>query len=598
MSDNAYTYLPTILSALLSLFLAFALYGRDIRTPSILERGPINELFLELKSNECCEWILNPWAGGYFTSAKKAFNNCGDRVNYAYLYFGRTQFSAQDAFANSTAQEPTNPLLATSILGPRVKYDERGAVVGLNAQRWTSPTWRFGFRANIPWRRIHIKRLESCGNGTSPLGGQTTADLAQNTTETINGATVPSFAYRLDFLSRLPYACTCLGLNYLIVNYRDTDFPFDLPVTISNQDISDVNGTPVSAIKRNNGTLPAQPFAILQSEAQQLPIINALATNIPENGRGRFDTSINYLPLGADPGMQATLFIVPSVANGNTVAPARVIQEQVNELLACISPTAEAVFTDCGISFAPQCLKGVGDFDTELFAGHYFANCLYGEIFFGIKWPTGKRVKNPLLVFEQPLGNNGHYEYKMGLQALWDPSFYEYALSCKPRSRIGRLCKMLSQWIVFKGDLAVSIVEKGRENVAASFRGATVKNIGPCVPANLYWHYVTLHLDAIITSPSRCSGLDIGYELYHKSSDRLCFFNATAVDCLGTTEPLSSRPITDHTQVTCHKIRGELFGELPFFKSPAYLFLGASGVVAGKNAPQEVAVEFGFTYYF
>lgn len=582
----------------LSLFFAATLYARNIRTPALLDRGPVSELFLELQSNECYDWHNNIWVGEYFRGAKKAYNSCGDKVNYAFLYFGRTQFNAQDAFANSKASSPTNPLLATSILGPRVKYDERTTVIGYNAQRWTCDTWRIGVRAQLPYRKIKIKRLKNCGNGTGPLGGQTLSDVAVDTRETINGTEVRSFAYRLDFLSRLPYSCTCLGLDFLIVNYRDPDFPFDLPVTISNQDISNQNGTPVSFIKRNNGTLPAEPFAIPQIEAQQLPASNALATNIPENGRGRFDTSVDYQQLGADPAIQATLFIVPSVANNNTVAPARVIQEQVDELLACVAPTAEQVFTDCGIAFDPQCIKGVGDLDTEVFVGHYFANCVYGELFLGLKWPTGKHDKNPLEVFRQPLGNNGHYEFKIGVQALWDPSLYEYALTHKPCSRIGRLCKTLSQWLVFKADITVFAVNKATEKVAASFRGATVKNIGPCVPASISWNYMTLHADVIITPPSRCAGIDIGYELYHKSSDHISFNVSSAVDCLGNTEPLSSRPISQHTQVTSHKIRGEFFGQLPILKTPAYVFVGGSHVFAGHNAPKETDIEVGFTWYF
>ncbi len=567
-------------SALISLsfLLVHTIQARELRTPTILHRGPINELFLELKR----DWCANFWFGEYWRSAKKAFNECGDTVNYAELYFGQSQFNAQQAFANSTAQTPTNPLLATSILGPRIKYKEQGTVLGLNFQGWATDTWRFGVRANLPLKKVRIKRLQSCGNGSSPLGGQTTTNLTQERVETVNGTPVRSFAYRLDFLSRLPYACTCLGLNYLIVNYRDPDFPFDNPVTISNQDISNENGTPVSVIKSANGTIPTGPFAISQQTAQQLPILSATGgiessgRNIPNNGRARFDTSVNYLPLGADPAAQSTLFVVPSVSGNQVVAPARVIEEQVDELLDCISPTAEQVFTDCGISFAPVCLQGVGDFDTEIFAGHCFSPCVYGEIFFGMSWPTGKRVKNPLQVFKQPLGNNGHYESRVGLQGLWEPCRYA----------------------VLKADLAVSIVHKATERVAASFAGATVKNIGPTVPASIGWNYFTLHADVILTHPSKTTGIDIGYELYHKSSDHISILKSSTLDCLGNCNRLSSRPLSDHTEVTSHKIRAEFFYDFCLFKREGDFFIGGSHVVAGRNAPRETDFEFGFTFYF
>ncbi len=549
-----------------------ATYAREIRTPLIVQRGPINELFLELKR----DWSANFLVSEYFRHSKKAYNACGEKVNYAYLYFGKNQFNAQDAFANSTASSPTNPLLATSILGPRVKYREQATVVGLNLQRWLTDTWRIGFRANLPLRKIRVKRLSSKGNGSSPLGGQTITDVTQQEVETINGVPLQSFAYRLDFLSRLPYACSCLGLDYLIVNYRDTDFPFDLPVTLSNQDISNENGTPVSVIKSNNGTLPHGPFAIQQSVAQQLPIVSADGGGINNGARGRFDASVDYTPLSTNPTAQSTLFVVPSVAGTQVVAPARIIEEHVDELLECIAPTAEEVFTACNISLAPQCIKGPGDFDTELFAGHCFNDCFYGELFVGIRWPTGKRLKNPLEVFRQPLGNNGHFESKVGIQALWEPC----------------------PWAVLKGDLAVSLVHKDTERVAASFRGATVKNIGPCVPATIGWNYFTLHTDLIFTLPSKVAGLDIGYELYHKSHDRITFHTSATRDCLGSCNALSQAPLTDGTQVTSHKIRSELFWDFCFFKYEADIYVGASHVVAGRNTPIETDVEFGFTFFF
>lgn len=254
----------------------------------------------------------------------------------------------------------------------------------------------------------------------------------------------------------------------------------------------------------------------------------------------------------------------------------RLIEEHVDELLDCISPTAESVFTDCGISFGPQCLQGVGDFDTELFVGHYFTPCLYGEAFIGIIWPTGKRVKNPLNVFKQPLGNNGHYETKFGFQGLWEPCNYA----------------------VLKGDLAISIVHKATEKIAAPFIGATIKNIGPCVPASINWHYLTLHTDIIFTNSLKTAGIDVGYELYHKWSDRVRLFPFSAVDCLGQTNTLSPQPIDRHTQVTSHKIRAEFFIDFCIFKRQADFFIGASKVVAGKNAPRETDVEFGFTLFF
>ena len=558
------------------------LHARQLTVPFTAQRGPFNELFYELKDQN---WRAFTWLQDHWRHTKHAYNNCGQTVNYAQLYFGKTHFSAQDAFANSTAQSPTNPLLATSVLGPRVKYKEAGFNIGAAFQRWHNECWRYGVRLKLPVRNVLICRLKSNGNGSSDLGGQTVADVTQERTEVINGQAIRSYAYRLDFLSRLPYACSCLGLNYNIANYRDTDFPFDLPVTLSNQDISNENGTPVSVIK-TNGALPKGPLAIQQSVAQQLPILPADGSGLGQNGRARFDTSVNYLPLGSDPANQSMLFVVPSVADGNTVAPARVIQAQVDELLECIAPTAEAVFAQCGIDFSSRHIHGAGDFDTEFFLGHYLTDCLYGEAFFGITWPTGKRANNPLKVFKQPLGNNGHYAYTLGIQSLWEPCAED---PCSPSLR---------NWIVCKGDLSVSIVQKAAERVAAGFAGASVKNIGPTVPARIGWHYVTLHADVIITPPSRCVGISVGYELYHKSDDHLRFCRPAAIDCLGVQQQLDQAMLSRFTSVTSHKIRTEFFWDGFIFRIPTTCFIGGSKIVAGRNAPADGEFQFGFALYF
>ena len=118
-----------------------------------------------------------------------------------------------------------DPLLATSILGPRVKYEESGAVLGFDVQHYINDCWRLGFRASLPAKKIRIKRLKSQGNGMSDLGGQTIDEFFGQRTETINGAQIKSYAYRLDFLSKLPYTCKpCPAAALSIVNYADKTF--------------------------------------------------------------------------------------------------------------------------------------------------------------------------------------------------------------------------------------------------------------------------------------------------------------------------------------------------------------------------------------
>ncbi len=553
---------------LLVVFIGFSLQARMLLTPLELRRGPLVKPYKDINDPD---WCYNVWAAGYQRSADDAFNCDGCKVPLSTLFFGKADFKAQEAFPSSRSR--LNPLLGLSCLSPRVKYKEDGGYFGIDLQKYYNDCWRIGFRATIPARRMRITRCKNGRYGESELGGMTVNDFAAQDTETINGATVKSYAFRLDFLSLLPYTCeqNCPGSNICIVNYSDGDFPNN-PITISNQDITDQQGTPASAIKNDSGCIPEQPWAITQQEAQGLPPVNPDGSTTSD--RGRFDSGNNYTPLSQSPEEQSTLFIVPSVAGDNTTPEARVILQQVNELLECISQEAEDAFKDCCISFNDQCFSGVGDLCTEFYTGYFYSPCLYLEGFIGARWPTGKRDDDPRLVFRQSLGNNGHYEFKLGGQVLWEAH----------------------DWITLHADITGFILSRNKECVATAFTGATVKNIGLPVLADVKWNYLLLHTDLFIT-PHNCYNFIgvIGYELYYKSRDDIRFCQTTAIDCLGMTATLDPCVLEENTQVTGHKIRGEAAID-PY--DWLQIYGGGSTVVGGKNVPNTSAWHLGLSVYF
>lgn len=553
--------------------LSFSLQARQFLTPLELTRGPLNKPYTDIFRND--SWRINMWTGGYERSASSAFDSNGCTIPFSTLFFSKADFSPQEAFAHSSVVSELNPLLATSILGPRVCFEESGAVVGCDIQHYLNDFWRLGFRASIPAKKIKIKRLASRGNGMSDLGGNTIDEFLGERIESVNGVTVKSFAYRLDFLSKLPYTCKpCPAATFPIVNYADTDFPPKNPISISKQDITNQSGTPISALKNNAGTLPTQTWAIPQSVAQQLPPLNADGSNIQEAERGRFDASVPYIALGNDTENQATLFIVPSIAGTNTAQEARVIQAQVEEVLMCIAPEAEDVFKKCGISFSSQSISGAGDLDTEFYAGHFFSPCVYVEGFAGVRWPTGKRAQNQQCVFRPSLGNNGHYEIKGGVQALYRP------------------CR----WAALHGDITGYRVLRATESIASSFVGAQIKNIGTPVRASIRWDYYLIHTDLFFTPPN-CHGLGavIGYEYFHKTADQIKFCVSKVTDCLGLTQPLDAHVIAKNTRIVSHKVRGEAFIEIWHWLQ---LFGGASKVFTGGNVPKGTQWSVGFNAYF
>lgn len=545
-------------------------HARVLFTPLELRRGPFNK---PLKDIADPEWCYNFWASGYQRSADEAYDCEGYKTPLSTLFFGKSDFKAQEVFPGSRSK--LNPLLGLSCLSPRVKYKEDGAYLGVDLQRYYNDCVRYGLRVTLPARRMKITRCRNGKDGASELGGMTVRDFAAERTETVNGVTVKSYAYRLDFLSLLPYTCeqNCPGSTVCIVNYHDSDFANN-PITISNEDITNQQGTPVSALSSKNGSVPPQPWAIVQNEAQNLPVVNADGSTIPNNSRGRFDVGTDYTPLGNSEAHQATLFIVPSVAGDNTTEAARVIQQQVNELLACINQEAEDAFKECCISFDSQCFSGAGDLTTELYAGYFYSPCVYLEGFIGMRWPTGKRSRNPLLVFRQPLGNNGHYEFKLGGQMLWEAH----------------------EWVSIHGDITGFILSKNKECVSSAFEGATIKNIGVPVTADITWNYLLLHTDVYFTPPNRHNfGGVLGYEFYYKSRDDIQFCQSTAIDCLGMEAPLDACVLEKDTRAIGHKIRGEAYIDACEWLQ---IYGGGTTLVGGRNVPDTTAWHLGFSVYY
>ena len=132
------------------------------------------------------------------------------------------------------------------------------------------------------------------------------------------------------------------------------------------------------------------------------------------------------------------------------------------------------------------------------------------------------------------------------------------------------------------------------ENIAAPFKGATVKNIGPCIGADLSWNYLLANLDFTMLA-SDCCGFDIGYEVYSKQCDRIRLCSKTATDLIGrTNQALDASVASRGTNVTSHKIRVEYF----MSASKCEFFIGFDQVVAGKNALRETDLYFGMNVKF
>ena len=89
-----------------------------------------------------------------------------------------------------------------------------------------------------------------------------------------------------------------------------------------------------------------------------------------------------------------------------------------------------------------------------------------------------------------------------------------------------------------------------------------------------------------LTNPKKYPlGCTIGYELYAKRKDKICFYGSTAKDFFGVQGTLDPCVLANRTNVVAHKARFEFFCQT----RSCEFFAGWTHVFAGKNAPKETS---------
>jgi len=620
-----------IIAILLSAVGFGGVQARTISTPLPLYQGyahyPINRWD---PVDNCAGMVFNLWGAGYSRTADEAFgpktdasSGCGDRntnndcssassggacplpfastgltcgasnINnetLTQLIFGKSSFAVGESFAGGVAGSTGsgNPFVTLSILSPQYDYREQGAFFGMELGKrfGCHKRWRSGLRARVPYRDIDMQ--ESCAGegGESNTTGQTVADFYQVRQETNNFGATPVtnqvFAARLDFLSllnRIPLNVT--GGTDPLVRYSSTGLtiggqPLDTALVVLGESPF------VEAIDSTNGSIPAsQRWGNLPESGSTG--IAADGTGLINLQRGRFVTGTNYTILGASPAAQSQLWIVPDVGGALSTSPGVVlpgattvadeIANAVNSLggaNASVVPFLQAN----GIKFCQGGRrKGVGDLDLEWYLGYQRCTNMWAELLFGVRVPTGKKHINPLLLVEQPLGNNGHVELRPGLLFGCD------------------------RWkhVKFHMDLTYSFVLQRIEHLPASFLGATIQNLGPDTLGKVSWHYFWGLFEATFLHPQNDAlGATLAYEVYAKQSDKVCFCQKQAADFNGNLQTLDPRILACNTNRIAHKVRGELFCAAKCCN----LFAGFSHTIAGRNITKDTDWYLGLTVDF
>jgi hypothetical protein len=563
----------------LSLLLAITTLGaRELFLPPTLYRSTVLDRTVEETFDDKPLVRLQAWGIFFDTTAAHALIDSHSQ-SLATLLFGKQSFALQEAFPNATVTNPANPFLALTV-NPQAHFHARGALIGLQARYHCSPRVHLGGRITVPVQEIKLENRSATRANPSPLGGATSGAFFITDQETVAGIPVEGFAFRMDMLSRLP--ADCQVTNYTLVNYSDAL----LSNNISMVD-QDVTSNPILSIYRQNpvfvtleaaGVTPTPPFAQTLAVSQALPCLSANGSSLTPGNSARFCNGTVYTPLASSP-LLSNLWLMPAVdtVHGGLATPAAVILDRVENLLSCAGNTAEAVFINGGMNFNSKHHTGLGDARMELFAQYAFNSLFYGEVSTIVLLPTETHRFHARDVFDLPLGNDGHVGLGLGAFLHWD------------------IQKIMSA-NVYVGHVWVL---PAREQVAAPFAGATIKNLGPTIPARISWGYE--QVDAWLTiNPSWGKSMlafSLGYQLYHKGTDHLDLYQANAVDFLGVTAPLDRRLLQTGTGVMAHTIWAEVDYHYCSRKFTGAITMRFSRVVRGDNAPKQHGIFVGFTWY-
>ncbi len=636
-----------IQAALLSAFGLGALTARDIRTPLNLQNEPLGHFHIPIeweedeKSIPC--WDFDVWGAGYAQNAADAFGPCDNhRVPITQLLFGLSDFTVSEVFANNTVStvSPSTIFLSFSTVKPRVEYNEEGIVVGLNvARRFLDDRMHVGLRVNLPFRVVEMHR-RNCDCG---LGEEGLAEVRRCSSDfydtyptdplgnSFGSGTLKQYecTYRLDFLDALAESNGLLpGITWgtAILNQAFQPGPIDVtdaghvPLGVSDF-YTGGNGmiaVPAHLLQETPGIPPVDRFAAGEFQvgvngvpgapgAFAYPVLDgagAAVGGVP-GSRWVFGQGVDYTVLSDSNAAKSKFWFVPtfySDAAGDIgpssewITAESEIESLINTAGTFVTPSE--FLANNGITFDTEKERGVGNLDTTIYLGYDFLcdKNMYGEGRFGVRWPTDKRDKNPGEVYRMATGNDGHYEVRVGTQWYYMPVCW-FGMN-------------------FEGDYFH--VCKRREKVAASFVGATIKNINPTVDAEVQWDYGLVKFDLNFYHPNNPGlGFLVGYEFYGKSKDRIEFVNpeienascgqksnvcsnsnesvrTMAPDLFGNLQTLDPRVLERQTQRLSHKMRLEFFHHW----NSGDLFLGWTHVVGGKEVMRETSWHIGMVVQY
>lgn len=580
----------------------------EFRSPLIGDRGPMRYVFEEWEEED---YGLKVWAAGYSRESHKAFLDHGTETHpLSALFFGKPCFTLSQAFPNAYAPLTTqnySPYLGTTKLYPDITYDEKGLSLGAS---FSYPIYknkgRLGIRGRVAFKRIEIEREDSGDKSDDPMSEFLTGEVVTRTSSTGGTAGLPATdvfarAIRMDFLESIPYTSpdnailefTTAGAPRILGN----DAMWDSAGMLPKGHIAAVIDSPV-------GTLPHSPDRLLgihESDPVPVPANLPASGGVTDGQQYVFHDTTNYSPLNIHAGtasdklaaqQRASELWLTSVHAPNTNgAPgfnegSQPLWDVVDWALKNYQNNVYAWLLDHKFEFESETRSGISDIDLDLFYEHQFTDEFNGEAFVGIRLPTGGSDNYCCNPYRPHLGNGNHWELRLGGLVAWQPL----------------------SWMNAKLDAYYAFALGSKEDRPAAFKGACIKNIGPCTTADVSWSYFVGNLDFNFFHPKTdaISGL-LGYEFYYKTKDKIDFGCKSMESWLGQSynvttglwetnlQTLDNSVAERRTQAIAHRIRFEnSFRITRWFE----LYWGLAYTFAGENIPRELDCNGGIVVTF
>ena len=584
----------------------------EFRSPLSVRRGVMhwplvpsyNSWWYDMMPDDAKEskWNIYTWSAAYYRCADKVFFNPCDNKNtrktapLSTLWFGKDSFRGEETLVDGTINQAfvrdlkilnrANILFASARITPRFDYNEQGAFFGVHVDRrfGCGEKWHAGGKVNIPFKVIEIEQNSNCKLE------ETIDDLVRFRHVNVSAAAEANeteFAARFDFLNTLTFSSTdtVSGDREVVqfIEYLDNGRIDIGSFRLAGDSAGQSNDVPAAYVtKSDSGQFPLAPF-------RKAP--GGVSGQLGVDGSGAdgstffLSTDVPYInDLRTDREAQGKLFVVSRAIDDGTelTANAEAAGDELENLMRNFvfqEPVSEYFLTK-GIDLAAhERIAAIGDIETEVYCGYGHHTDWFVDGIFGLRFPTGKKNKDPKRLFFQSTGHNRHFEVKLGVEGGWMPL----------------------DWFSLKLDASFHHAFRRTEKRATLFKGATVRHIGETIDTRVSWSYFIVHGDLNFFHPHNPDlGCVVGYELFAKRNDNVSFKDCettttTATDLLGfEDQELDAKAYEKRTNSMSHKVRFETFNRWNFFE----VFAGGSHIFAGRNVMKETEGHVGFAVYF